>query len=105
MIANTPPPPYYAVIFTTLRTNVDEGYAGIAERMAELALQHPGFLGMESVRNGLGITISYWESLEAIKNWKNNTEHLIAQQSGRDVFYTNYKTRIAMVERDYDFEK
>ena len=60
---------------------------------------------MESVRNGLGITISYWESLEAIKNWKNNTEHLIAQQSGRNVFYTNYKTRIAKVERDYDFVK
>ena len=105
MIAITPPPPYYAVIFTTLRTDVEEGYAGIAERMAELALQQPGFLGLESVRNGLGITISYWESLEAIKNWKNNTEHLIAQQSGRDVFYTNYKTRIAKVERDYDFVK
>ena len=105
MIAITPPPPYYAVIFTTLRTDVEEGYAGIAERMAELALQQPGFLGLESVRNGLGITISYWESLEAIKNWKNNTEHLMAQRSGRDVFYTNYKTRIAKVERDYDFVK
>ena len=105
MIANTPPPPYYAVIFTNLRTDVDEGYADTAERMAELAVQQPGYLGMESVRNELGITISYWESLEAIKNWKNNAEHLIAQRSGRDVFYTNYKTRIAKVERDYDFVK
>ena len=105
MIAKTPPPPYYAVIFTNLRSAIDEGYAKTAERMAELALQQPGFLGMESVRNELGITISYWESLEAIKNWKNNAEHLIAQQSGRDVFYTKYKTRIAKVERDYDFVK
>ena len=105
MIANTPPPPYYVVIFTNLRTDIDEGYADTAERMAELAVQQPGYLGMESVRNELGITISYWESLEAIKNWKNNAEHLIAQRSGRDVFYTNYKTRIAKVERDYDFVK
>ena len=105
MIAKTPPPPYYAVIFTNLRTEVDEGYADIADRMAKLAMQQPGFLGMESVRNELGITISYWESLDAIKNWKNNAEHLIAQQSGRDVFYLNYKTRIAKVERDYEFEK
>ena len=105
MIANTPPPPYYAVIFTNLRTDVDEGYADTAERMAELAVQQPGYLGMESVRNELGITISYWESLEAIKNWKNNAEHLIAQRSGKDIFYKNYKTRIAKVERDYDFVK
>ena len=105
MIANTPTPPYYAVIFTSLRTNVENGYTDTAKRMAELAVEQPGFLGVESARTDIGITVSYWESLEAIKNWKKNAEHLIAQQSGRDIFYTNYKTRIAKVERDYDFEK
>ena len=105
MIANTPPPPYYAVIFTSLRTEVENGYVDTAKRMAELAEQQPGFLGVESARNEVGITVSYWQSLEAIKNWKNNAEHLMAQQSGKEIFYSNYKTRIAKVERDYDFTK
>ena len=103
-IANTPPPPYYAVIFTNLRTEVDSEYAATANRMEELAVQQPGYLGHESVRDGLGITISYWESLEAIRNWKKNTEHLLAQQAGRDQWYLAYKTRICLVERDYGFE-
>ena len=76
-----------------------------AQRMAELAALQPGYLGVESARNDIGITVSYWESLEAIKNWKNNSEHLLVQQSGRDIFYTSYKTRICKVERDYSFEK
>ena len=105
MIANTPRPPYYAVIFTSLRTEVDNGYADTAKRMAELAEQQPGFLGVESAKDDIGITVSYWESLESIKNWKNHAEHLIAQQLGRDVFYSHYKTRIAKVERDYNFIK
>ena len=105
MIANTPTPPYYAVIFTSVRTDIENGYADTAKRMAELAEQQPGFLGVESARTDIGITVSYWESLEAIRNWKNNAEHLMAQQSGRDIFYKNYKTRIAKVERDYGFEK
>ena len=105
MIAKTPPPPYYAVIFTSLRTDVENGYADTAKRMAELAMGQPGFLGVESSRNDIGITVSYWENLEAIRNWKANAEHLVAQQMGKNIFYTAYKTRIALVERDYDFEK
>jgi heme-degrading monooxygenase HmoA len=105
MIAPTPAPPYYAVIFTNLRTEIDEGYAEMAEEMVWLAEQQPGYLGHESVRDGLGITISYWESLEAIKNWKANTDHLLAQKYGREKWYTSFKTRIALVERDYGFER
>lgn len=105
MIAKTPPPPYYAVIFTSIRTVVDEGYAQMAQRMVELAASQPGFLGMESARQEVGITISYWESLEAIRNWKQHAEHLIAQQLGRERWYAAYKTRICMVEREYGFEK
>lgn len=105
MIAATPKPPYYAVIFTNELTVHTEGYEAMAEKMCEMALKEPGCLGFESVRNGLGITISYWESLEAIKNWKANTEHLEAQQQGRDIWYKNYKTRICKVERDYGFER
>ncbi len=105
MIAKTPPPPYYAVIFSSLRTDVEAGYHDTALRMLELAAEQPGYLGVEGVREGLGITISYWESLEAIRNWKQNTEHLLAQQKGRTDWYAAYKTRICKVERDYGFEK
>jgi heme-degrading monooxygenase HmoA len=104
MIASTPNPPYYAVIFTNLRTENENKYHETADRMVELAQQQSGYLGHESVRNGLGITVSYWESLEAIRNWKKNTEHLIAQQNGREMWYSAYKTRICLVERDYGFE-
>ena len=103
MIAPTPAPPYYAVIFTSERTTVDDGYTLMSERMAELAQQQPGYLGHESAREGVGITVSYWDSLDAIKNWKKNTEHLFAQKKGRDQWYAKYKTRICRVERDYEF--
>lgn len=102
-IANTPTPPYYAVIFTTERTEINEGYEEMSHRMVELAMQQPGYLGHESTRDGLGITVSYWSSLEAIRHWKQNTEHLFAQQKGRTHWYSSYKTRICLVERDYEF--
>lgn len=101
MIAKTPAPPYYAVIFTSVRTESDNGYAEMADRMAELAAQQPGYLGIESARNEVGITISYWESLDAIRRWKANIEHLVAQRLGREKWYSAYKTRVCLVERDY----
>ena len=105
MIANTPQPPYYAVIFTSVRTKEEEGYQNASVRMVELASQQPGFLGVESARNELGLTISYWESLESIKNWKYNTEHTVVRNHGRKKWYESFKTRICKVERDYGFEK
>jgi len=102
-IANTPEPPYYAVIFTSLRTAGDRGYEKMAEQMIELASQQPGFLGVETVRgaDGLGITVSYWASENAIKNWKANAEHRVAQETGQKVWYADYRLRIAKVERAY----
>ena len=105
MIASTPEPPYYAVIFTSIRTNDEGGYSEAAKRMAELAAAQPGFLGYESARDEMGITVSYWDNLESIRNWKINSEHLLVQQKGRDIFYKMYKTRVCKVERDYGFEK
>mgnify|MGYP002713162825 CR=1 FL=1 len=105
MIASTPIPPYYAVIFTSLRTNIKEGYDKTSERMVELAKQEKGFLGIESVRNEIGITVSYWQNLEAIANWKNNIEHIAAREKGRKIWYKKFKLRICKVERDYGFEK
>ena len=101
IIAQTPTPPYYAVIFTSIRTDIDEGYTQMAEKMVQLAATQPGFLGMESARDGLGITVSYWDSLAAIKNWKANLEHQQAQQLGHEKWYSSFKTRISKVERDY----
>lgn len=105
MIAATPQAPYYAVIFTSLRTDDHNGYDDMAVRMVELAAQQPGFLGVESAREGVGITVSYWQDLASIKAWKANAEHLIAQQTGRSDWYAQYKTRIAKVERDYGFDR
>lgn len=102
-LASTPPPPYYAVIFSSLRTEGDDGYSAMAERMLELARQQPGFLGVESARDGLGITVSYWRDLEAIRAWKAHPEHLQAQRLGHERWYAAASTRIAKVERDYFF--
>jgi len=102
-IADTPQPPYYAVVFTSLRTDDNNGYAEMAERMIHLAEQQPGFLGVETVRDGLGITVSYWQDLADIAHWKRNVEHQRAQLFGRDHWYKHYKVRIAKVERDYQF--
>jgi heme-degrading monooxygenase HmoA len=105
MIAKTPPPPYYAVIFTSLKTNDDAGYNEASQLMVKLAQEQPGYLGHESARDGIGITVSYWQSLEAIKVWKQQTDHALVQQKGRNQWYESYKTRICLVERDYGFEK
>lgn len=94
---------YYAVIFTSTRTEVEEGYAEMAIKMVELAKAQPGYIGMESARSEIGITVSYWESLEAIKNWKANMEHVEAQEKDKTTWYKNYKVRIAKVEREYEF--
>lgn len=106
MIAKTPEPPYYAVIFTSIRTPKDEkAYAKMAELMNNIAQEQQGFLGVESTRADLGITVSYWKDLESIKRWKNQYNHQIAQQKGQSDWYKSYKTRIAKVESDYGFEK
>lgn len=105
MIAETPKPPYYAVIFSSTRTDGDNGYSEMANKMVELAKQQDGFLGVESAREELGITVSYWRDLNSIREWKENSEHTIAREEGRNKWYKNFKTRIAKVERDYEFEK
>ncbi|MFS4492554.1 antibiotic biosynthesis monooxygenase family protein [Maribacter sp. 2308TA10-17] len=100
-----PKTPYYAVIFTSTRTEGDNGYAEMAQQMEDLAKQQSGYLDFESAREDLGIAISYWESLEAIANWKANADHLFAQQKGIKDWYSWYKVRICLVEREYDFKK
>jgi len=105
MIAETPKTPYYAVIFTSIRTDGDNEYADMAEQMVELAKQQDGFLGVESARNEIGITVSYWRDLDSIRKWKENSEHKIAKENGRKIWYKSFKTRIAKVESDYDFHK
>ena len=103
MIANTPKPPYYAVIFTSIKIDDAIGYSKMSDKMVALVKLQEGFLGMEAARNEIGITVSYWESLEAIKKWKNNFEHAEAREMGRSTWYKNFKVRICKVERDYEF--
>lgn len=97
--------PYYAVIFTSVSTETNEGYSEMAEEMESLAQKQEGYLGMESARNEIGITVSYWKNLESIKKWKQNLDHLEAQRKGRTSWYKSYTVRIALVEREYSFEK
>jgi len=105
MIANTPKPPYYAVIFTSLMTEFEDGYDEMAREMEALAKQQDGYLGIESSRNEIGITVSYWKNIASIINWKNNVEHTIAREKGRALWYKKYQVRICKVERDYGFIK
>jgi heme-degrading monooxygenase HmoA len=102
-ISQTPSIPYYAVIFTSVRTEGDNGYAEMSDKMVALAVQQPGYLGHESARDEIGITVSYWRSLDDIKAWKRNIEHMVAQRKGREIWYQTYKTRICKVEADYGF--
>lgn len=102
-IARTPEPPYYAVTFTSLRTEGDGGYGAMSDRMVALAAQQPGYLGMESARTpgGLGITISYWKDEASIAAWKAQADHRAAQATGKRAWYEEYCVRVAKVERTY----
>jgi len=101
-----PQTPYYAVVFTSRRTSQEEGsYTAMAAEMIELARKQPGFLGVDHAREAVGITVSYWESLENIADWKSQTRHKFAQERGRDQWYESYTIRICRVEREYSFER
>lgn len=107
-LAKLPKPPYYSVIFTSRRNAHDDaGYGAAAERMAELAAQQPGYLGVESVRgaDGVGITVSYWASEDAIRAWRAQVEHAATREHGRKHWYDAYELRVARVERAYGWER
>ena len=102
--AQLPAPPYYAVVFSSRLSGQDPaGYAAMAQRMAELAAAQPGYLGVESARDahGFGITVSYWESEDAIRAWRRNAEHAAAREQGRRDWYRHFEIRVARVERAY----
>jgi heme-degrading monooxygenase HmoA len=103
VIGTTPQPPYLAVIFSSQRTEGDQGYAALADRMVEQAREQPGFLGVESARDaqGFGITVSYWQDEAAIADWKAHAEHAVAQRLGWDQWYAGFQVRICRVEREY----
>ncbi|CAM3384324.1 antibiotic biosynthesis monooxygenase [Pseudomonas floridensis] len=107
MMASRFPTPYYAVVFTSLRT-ADDGhdYGAAAQRMIELARQQSGFLGVESARDesGLGITVSYWTDELAIRAWRQHAEHAEVREQGRACWYQAFSTRVCKVERDYSFQ-
>lgn len=95
--------PYYAVIFTSRRTEGDNGYGEASDAMVALAASQPGFLGIESARgsDGVGITVSYWDSEEAIAGWRRNAEHSATRERGRNLWYSRYEVRVCRVERGY----
>lgn len=105
--ARLPEPPYYAVIFTSVRTDGDNGYGQRAEEMLRLAADQPGFLGVDLTRgaDGLGITVSYWRDEESISAWRAHTEHARARGDGRAKWYESFALHVARVERSYDFTR
>ncbi|MED3383583.1 antibiotic biosynthesis monooxygenase [Bacillus subtilis] len=106
-LSKTPEPPYYAVIFSSVKSENDTGYGEAAERMVSLAGDQPGFLGVESVReaDGRGITVSYWDSMDAINHWRHHTEHQAAKEKGKSVWYESYAVRVAKVDRQRLFQE
>lgn len=100
--ATTPQPPYYAVIFTSVRTEGDNGYGEAAQQMLELASKQPGFLGFETARQEIGISVSYWSTLESVKAWKEDMTHRQAQSRAKD-WYKAFRVRVCRVEREYGF--
>jgi len=98
------PIPYFAVIFTSVRTNIEEDYTKTAQQMEKLAKGIDGYLGMEHAKNDVGITVSYWKDLDAISQWKSQIDHQKAQQMGKEKWYQSYTVRIAKVEREYHFQ-
>ena len=103
MFADTPKPPYYAVIFSSKRTDNNEGYDEINKRMEELVKNQPGYLGMEHAKSNIGITISYWKDLESIDGWRKHLEHVDAKKRGREKWYSGYRLRICKVETESKF--
>jgi heme-degrading monooxygenase HmoA len=97
-----PDPPYYAVIFTSVRTPGDHGYAAAAKEMLALASQQPGFLGFDTARQEIGLTVSYWRTLEAIRAWKENPAHREVQAQAK-AWYATFRVRVCRVEREYGF--
>ena len=102
--APLPEPPYYAVIFTAQRTDVEQGYADMADTMVQMAAQQPGYIGVETTRDadGLGITVSYWADEASLLAWKEIAKHALAQKLGKERWYEYYTLRVAKVERHYD---
>lgn len=100
-MAATPPPPYIAVIFTSRRTEGDNGYEAMSVAMVDLARTQRGFLGIESARSEIGITVSYWADEDAARAWKQVAQHLVAQRRGRELWYSDYQVRVATVHREY----
>ncbi len=103
-IAKTPDPPYFAVIFTSVLRSKDESYETTAKRMVERSSGYPGFLGIDSARTDVGITVCYWKTEEDLLRWKNDTDHLEVQRKGKSTWYKQFSVRIARVERAYNFE-
>ena len=101
MFANTPKPPYYAVIFTSVRSEGDKGYKDMSDKIEALVKEQPGFLGMESARNELGITVCYWQDMESIMKWSENLDHTEAKNKGKALWYDSYRVRISKVEVEY----
>ena len=107
--ATTPEPPYWAVIFTSHRADTSDpsadGYDDTAQRMLSLAAEQPGYLGVEHVREDVGITVSYWADESSIAAWKRNADHQFAQYEGKTRWYDGFEMRIARVERAYNFRR
>ncbi|MEU3643811.1 antibiotic biosynthesis monooxygenase [Lentzea sp. NPDC034063] len=100
-------PPYYAVVFTTVRTQEQSGYRDTNARMEELVKDVPGYLGMDHAQNpgGLGITVAYFRDADALTQWRTNAEHQAAQQRGRAHWYQSYTIHVAKVERSHTFKR
>ncbi len=97
------PPPYYVVVFTSRRTEVDDGFSVLDAKLYEKAQTYPGFLGMNSFRvaDGWGVALVYWKTLENIDAWRRDEQYRAAKEKGRTVWYSDFWVEICRVEQSY----
>ena len=92
----------YAVIFKAEILELDSEYTEMAEKMRHLAMSQYACTEFTSCAEGeYEISISYWPNLDQIKKWKQNIDHLDAQNKGRSKWYKSYKIEITKIERSY----
>jgi len=92
----------YAVIFRAEINELDSRYSDMASRMRDLAINKYGCTEFISVTEGMQeIAISYWQDREQIKKWKQDSEHLVAQELGQSIWYKSYKVQIVEILREY----
>ena len=95
-----------AVIFEVMPADDRRSaYLDLAAQLHRRLEKIDGFLSIERFESlthpGKILSLSFWRDEEAIRQWRNGSEHRAAQAAGRAGVFADYRLRIAGVIRDY----